>query len=145
MAHQWFGNSVTLRAWPQIWLNEGFATWAELFWQERHGGPSARTVLRRLYRTPARDTAFWNPPPGRPGGPGRLFDRTIYVRGAMVLQVLRQSVGNRVFFRIMRTWARRNRHGHGTIPGFIALAERHAHRDLGRLFRRWLFRPGKPR
>jgi aminopeptidase N len=144
-AHEWFGNSVSLRAWPQIWLNEGFATWVELFWQERTGGPSARTTFRRLYRTPASNRRFWNPPPGRPGGPGQLFDGAVYVRGAMTLQALRQKVGHRTFMGILRTWARVHRHRNATIREFIRLSERRAGRSLDRLFRRWLFQRGKPR
>ena len=144
-AHEWFGNSVTLRIWPQIWLHEGFATWIELFWQERHGGPSARAVFRRLYRIPASNRRFWNPPPGRPGGPGELFDGAVYIRGAMTLQALRQKVGHRTFMGILRTWAREHRYGNATTRGFIALSERRAGRSLDRLFSRWLFQRGKPR
>ena len=144
-AHQWFGNSVTLRAWPQIWLHEGFATWVELFWQERTGGPSARAVFRRLYRIPASNRRFWNPPPGRPGRPAKLFDGAIYVRGAMALQALRQKVGHATFMGILRTWARIRRHRNATIRGFIALSERRSGMNLDRLFRRWLFQRGKPR
>lgn len=144
-AHQWFGNSVTLRAWPQIWLHEGFATWVELFWQERHGGPSVRRVFNRLYRIPASQTGFWNPPPGRPGGPAQLFRQSVYVRGAMTLQALRQRIGHDRFMGVLRAWARQHRHGNATIPAFIRLAERRAGHDLDRLFGRWLYQPGKPR
>ena len=144
-AHQWFGNSVTLRAWPQIWLHEGFATWLELFWQERTGGPSARAMFRRFYRIPASNRGFWNPPPGRPGGPAKLFDSAVYIRGAMALQALRQKIGHRTFMGILRTWARAHRHGNATIRGFIGLSERRSGRDLDRLFGRWLYQQGKPR
>jgi len=143
-AHQWFGNLVTLRAWPQIWLHEGFATWIELFWQERTRGPSARAAFRRLYRIPASNKRFWNPPPGRPGGPAELFDSAVYVRGAMALQALRQKVGHRTFMGILRAWARIHRHGNATIHGFIRLSERRSGRELDRLFSEWLFQRGKP-
>ena len=42
LAHQWFGDAVTLRQWPDIWLHEGFAEWSEWIWAERHGGPTAQ-------------------------------------------------------------------------------------------------------
>src|SRR4051812_36839545 len=67
LSHQWYGDAVTLRQWPDIWLHEGFATWSEWIWAERHGGPSAAAQFAELAATPATNEAFWNPPPGNPG------------------------------------------------------------------------------
>jgi aminopeptidase N len=144
LSHMWYGDSVTLRRWPDIWLHEGFATWSEWIWSEHQGGASAHQTFRTLYNTPAQDTDFWTPPPGDPGSPVNLFDGTVYDRGAMTLQALREKVGNRTFFRILRRWAARHRYGNVTTAQFIALAERVSGRNLRRFFDVWLYRPDKP-
>jgi aminopeptidase N len=146
LAHQWFGNSVSLRRWHQIWLNEGFATWAEWLWQERAGGMTVRKRFKELYRRHGPgETGFWNPPPGRPGGPEHLFDSTIYVRGGMALEALRQEVGTPTFFRILRDWAADHAYGNAGIQQFIDLAEADSGQDLDRFFQIWLYQRGKPR
>ncbi|HEX6601353.1 MAG TPA: M1 family metallopeptidase, partial [Solirubrobacterales bacterium] len=144
-AHQWFGNSVGLERWPEIWLNEGFATWAQWYYAERHGGRSAGAIFERLYRVPASNTGFWNPPPGHPGTPRHLFDPSVYVRGAMAVQALREEIGTKPLLRSLRRWTRAHRYGSATIKQFIALAEATAGRDLDRFFDRWLYQRGKPR
>jgi aminopeptidase N len=144
LAHMWFGDSVTLTQWPDIWLHEGFATWSEWIWSEYQGNKTAAQWFKQLYSTPAQDDAFWNPPPGNPGTPASLFDGTIYYRGAMTLQALREKIGNAVFMRIMRDWAQDNRFGNVTTPEFIALAERESGQDLARFFDIWLYQAGKP-
>lgn len=143
-AHQWFGDSVGLKRWPEIWLNEGFATWTEWYYAELHGGRSARAIFNRLYRVPAANTRFWNPPSGHPGSAKNLFGPSVYIRGAMALQALRQKVGTKPMLQTLRSWATEHRYGSGTIKEFVALAEKVAGRDLDPFFQRWLYQRGKP-
>jgi aminopeptidase N len=144
LSHMWFGDSVTLTEWPDIWLHEGFATWSEWIWSEDQGNKSAHQWFEQLYNTPAQDSAFWNPPPADPGTPVFLFNGTIYYRGGMTLQALREKVGDFTFFRIVRDWAQQNRFGNVTTPQFIAHAERISGMDLHAFFDAWLYQPGKP-
>jgi aminopeptidase N len=142
-AHQWFGDSVSPTRWQDIWLNEGFATYAEWLYREQHGGDSAQKTFDALYARPASD-GLWAFPPGDPGSGAHLFDTPVYARGAMALHELRRAVGDRVFLRILRAWAAAHRHGHGTTAQFTALAERESGKDLNGLFTTWLYAQGKP-
>jgi aminopeptidase N len=144
ISHMWYGDSVTLTEWPDIWLHEGFATWSEWIWSERTGGPSAHDTFVELYQTPASNTRFWTPPPAVPGEPANLFDGTIYNRGGMTLQALREKIGDRAFFRLMRDWASQNRYGNVSTRDFIKLAERESGRSLRNFFDVWLYQPAKP-
>ncbi|MEU3986055.1 M1 family metallopeptidase [Streptomyces sp. NPDC026672] len=142
-AHQWFGDSVSLTAWKDIWLNEGFATYAEWLYGEQHGGDSAQKTFDALYARPASDR-LWAFPPGDPGSGAHIFGSPVYDRGAMTLHELRGAVGDPAFFRILRAWATEHRAGHGTTARFIGLAERISGKNLDDLFHTWLYQSGKP-
>ncbi|MFF7446384.1 MULTISPECIES: M1 family aminopeptidase [unclassified Streptomyces] len=142
-AHQWFGDSVSLTSWKDIWLNEGFATYAEWLYAEQHGGDSAQKTFDELYARPASD-GLWEFPPGDPGSGANIFGTPVYARGAMALHQLRKAVGDRVFFRTLRAWAGEHRAGHGTTAQFVRLAERQSGKDLDGLFRTWVYGRGKP-
>ncbi|WTY68478.1 M1 family metallopeptidase [Streptomyces sp. NBC_01410] len=142
-AHQWFGNSVSLTTWKDIWLNEGFATYAEWLYDEQHGGQSAQKAFDALYASPA-SSDLWAFPPADPGSGAHIFDTPVYARGAMALHKLRTAVGDRTFFRILRTWASDHRDGHGTTAQFIRLSERQSGKDLDQLFHTWIGTKGKP-
>jgi aminopeptidase N len=144
LSHMWYGDSVTLTEWPDIWLHEGFATWSEWIWSEHLGQKSAHNYFKTLYNTPAKDTAFWTPPPGDPGGPEFMFNGTIYNRGGMTLQALREKIGDGAFFEIMRRWAAEHRHGNVRTPQFVALAEQVSGMQLDHFFDVWLYQPDKP-
>jgi aminopeptidase N len=144
IAHMWYGDSVTLSQWPDIWLHEGFATWSEWIWSEHSGQKTAAKYFDNLYNTPAQNTVFWTPPPGDPGTPVLMFNGTIYNRGAMTLQALRQKIGDFAFFQILRRWAAENRYANVTTPQFIALSEDVSGMQLDTFFDVWLFRLEKP-
>jgi aminopeptidase N len=146
MAHMWFGNAVTPVEWVDIWLNEGFARWSEWIWFERNDAsqPTAQQRFDTFYATPDTNTGFWNPPPGNPGSAAALFDGTIYTRGAMTLQALRQKIGDDQFFRILRSWYAEHKYGNATTADFIALAERVSGQELDQFFQIWLYTEGKP-
>ena len=143
LAHQWYGDSVALRRWRDIWLNEGFATYAEWLWNQRELGFTPQNFFDNYYARPA-DANFWNLRIGNPGSQ-RIFDLPIYIRGAMTLHALRTRIGDDDFFRVLRRWAQGRRNGHGTTPQLVRLAERvSGRRSLDRLFDTWLLRGSKP-
>jgi hypothetical protein len=143
LAHQWYGDSLTIQAWRHIWLNEGFATYAEWLWNEREGLGTAQETFDFFYEAIPADDPFWSVVIGDPG-PDSLFDFAVYARGAMTLHQLRLTVGDEVLFRILKAWARTQAGDNVTTREFIRLAERMSDQQLDALFEEWLFTPSKP-
>ncbi|MEU4244055.1 M1 family metallopeptidase [Actinoplanes sp. NPDC026619] len=141
-SHQWFGDAVSLRRWQDIWLNEGFAMYAEWLWSEHVGDGTAQEMFDSLYSAFGEDDELWTVPPGDPGVP--VITPEVYLRGAMTVHQLRVAVGDAAFFRILRSWVAEHRYGNADTAQFIALAERISGRDLGALFQAWLYAPVKP-
>ncbi|WP_428963588.1 M1 family metallopeptidase [Micromonospora fluostatini] len=141
LAHQWFGNSVALTKWEDIWLNEGFATYAEWLWNEHDGGPSVQQAFDTHYAGVAAEV--WQTPPGRPG-PQNLFSTSVYQRGGMTVHALRLAVGDEAFFRILKAWPAQKRDANGTTADFVALAEKTSGKQLDALFDAWLYGTDKP-
>lgn len=144
LAHQWYGDSVTPRDWQDIWLNEGFATYAEDLWVAAHGGRSSAEAFRDRYRSHGPSSSLWSPAPARFTDPADLFGDPVYTRGAMTLQALRERIGSRDFFTVLRRWAGAHRGGVVGTPAFEALAERVSAEHLSTLFDDWLFVPRRP-
>ncbi|MFG1872642.1 M1 family metallopeptidase [Micromonospora arborensis] len=141
LAHQWFGDSVALAKWEDIWLNEGFATYAEWLWAEHTNEYTAKQAFDTDYaRVPAQ---VWKTPPGKPGVQ-ELFSESVYQRGGMTLHALRVAVGDEAFFEIVKTWAAEKRNGTATTAEFVALAERISGKQLDALFDAWLYGTKKP-
>ena len=148
LAHQWFGDALVLDHWSDMWLNEGFATWSEWIWTERHNRQTAQARFNQLYaisEDSSRGQDLWFPAPNALPGPADLFGTPVYDRGAMTLQALRAKIGNdNRFLRILRTWYAENRYSNVTTEEFIATAERVSGLQLDHFFDVWLFQEGRP-
>ena len=143
LAHQWFGDSVSVHSWRDIWLNEGFATFTEWLWSEAHHEGTAADLFAQTYAAHPADDAFWTTTIGDPGI-GREFVGAVYDRGAMTLQALRTRIGEAAFRTTMRAWAAQHRYRDGSIAQFITLAERVSRVDLGSFFWQWLYTAKRP-
>jgi aminopeptidase N len=133
LAHQWFGDSVGLADWGDLWLNEGFATYAEFLWFE-HDGRFTRDQIGPLIV----GGGFPLAPPGRPD-PTNLFSPSIYFRGALTLHAIRLTVGDDAFFDILRGWTEAFGGATATTEDFIELAEATSGQALRPIIEAWLY------
>lgn len=121
LSHQWFGNSLTVRRWRDIWLHEGFACYCEWLWSQESGGDTADQWARhyhdRLKALP-QDLVLGDP------GPDDMFDDRVYKRGALLLHALRLRLGDSDFFALLKEWATDHRHGLVSTEDFEAAAQR---------------------
>ena len=142
LAHQWYGDSVAVERWRDIWLNEGFATYAEWMWVAHDGGPSMASQFDGAYARPG-DSSFWKLNVSNPGY-ANLFNAPIYSRGAMTLFALRLQVGAPTVNKILRHWANRFANGNGRTGEFKRVAERVSGVSLDAFFTKWLVDGVKP-
>lgn len=141
LAHQWFGNSVTLRQWRDIWLHEGFACYAEWLWSETRGLKSAEERARDARRGLAlklRTITVGDP------GPEKMFDDRVYKRGALAVHALRTAAGDEAFIRVLHRWQADFRHANASAPEFFALASEETGLDVAALLEPWLYEKSLP-
>jgi aminopeptidase N len=141
LAHQWFGNSLTVADWRHIWLNEGLATYAEWLWSQASGGRTAdelaRTARLQLAKLP-QDLVLADP------GVQRMFDDRVYQRGALTVHALRLRLGESAFFTMLREWASKYKYGTVTTEAFTSLVQSHSPRPLDEDFNAWLYQTRLP-
>jgi aminopeptidase N len=146
-AHQWFGDAVTERDWPDIWLSEGFATYFDGVIGAALDGD---TVLANSMRANA-DAYFKSDVTDRPivdsawaADPIKLLNANSYPKGAWVLHMLRGLMGDSAFFGGLRTYYQTYRDSNATSEDFERVMEKAAKADYGWFFRQWLYQPGYP-
>jgi aminopeptidase N len=139
LAHQWFGDSVSLKNWQDIWLKEGFASYAEWLWQTKND-PQQMLQVAKQERQNFNDSQLSVAAPS----PQNLYTGESYTGGALVLEALRIEVGDETFFKILRTYAERYKYGVAGTTDFISVANEISGRDLTDFFKAWLFSPTMP-
>jgi aminopeptidase N len=138
LSHQWFGDSVSVADWSDIWLNEGFATYSEGLWIEHlHGSEALDAWVKSQYADVAANPKSFVPP-GKPSADD-LFNDGVYVRGGLTLHALRLEVGDKAFFEILKTYFSRYKNGNASTDDFIAVAKEVSGKDLTEFFNSWLY------
>jgi aminopeptidase N len=144
LAHQWWGDLVTCATWHDIWLNEGFATYAEALWFEsKPGGGQAALRQRMEERHPAdvSGTVYCYDD----SSASRIFSGNLsYRKAGWVLHMLRRVVGDEAFFATLAAWRDEFAFATATTADFQRVVETVSGRDLERFFRQWVFEGGAP-
>lgn len=157
LAHQWFGDLVTCRSWEHLWLNEGWASMCEALWQEHKAGPDdgRREYLRVVRRfaggqrvgnrgtfpyAPAMASNYYHDP-----DEAIMKTDDVYAKGAMVLHMLRQRLGDDVFTAGTRLYLDRFKYNLAETDDFRRCLEEVSGESLERFFAQWVYRPGLPR
>ena len=145
MAHHWFGDLVTPADWPDVWLNEGFATYCEALWLEHEEGPAA--MRRRLASIgPGQHPSLFE-------GEGLLADPEpvlpnllVYHKGAWVLHMLRGALGDAAFRAFLRDWvgSPQRAYAHATTADLVRVVGEHAAFDAAAFLEPWLHTDAVP-
>jgi aminopeptidase N len=145
-AHQWFGDAVTAREWPHLWLSEGFATYLSALWTAHTQGDIAfRSTMRTAAETIFESQATARPVVDTAGtDPGALLNSNSYQKGAWVLHQLRGIVGDSAFFGSLRRYYATFRDSTALSPDFARITSQTAGRNLDWYFRQALTQPGYP-
>jgi aminopeptidase N len=138
LAHQWFGDSVSVADWSDIWLNEGFATYSEGLWLEHlYGREGMDDFVRFQYAEVATYPEYYVSPGDPPADD--LFNGGVYVWGGLTLHALRLEIGDEAFFETLKTYFALYKNGNATTDDFIAVAEKVSGKELNEFFDTWLY------
>jgi aminopeptidase N len=144
-AHQWFGDAVTTKEWPHVWLSEGFATYFAALWTERSKGDSAFRAELQQMRASVLNARLTRTTPvidEKLDDLRRLLNSNVYQKAGFVLHMLRREVGDSAFYRGIRAYYGKHRHGHALTADFIREMETASGSRLDWFFEQWMRRPG---
>ena len=135
-AHQWFGDAVTPTTWTDLWLNEGFAMYAQYLWEQKVFGFSD-AVLEKFLREQDAKLRKKSGPPGKPTA-GYFAESNVYVCPAAMLKELNDDLGDKEFFALATAWVQEQRNTHQDRAAFIAFVNERTGKDFTQLINTWL-------
>ena len=151
LAHQWFGDLVTMPWWDDVWLNEGFATWlATKVVEDTHPEYNAEltrvAVLERAFDMDAKESARQVRQPIRSDHDIKnAFDAITYTKGGALLAMFERYLGTERFRDGLRLYLQRHRFANGTSGDLLAALEEAAGQPVAAAFTSFLDQPGVPR
>lgn len=145
LGHQWWGDLVTCRDWAHLWLNEGFASYCEVLWDEHKKGKE--TAHYDLYLKSKSAIAGGKERPivdRRYASPRMMFDARAYPKGAWVLNMLRANLGEEVFWKAIKTYGHEHKYQSIETSDLRKTLERVSGKSLEQFFYDWTERAGNP-
>jgi aminopeptidase N len=141
LAHQWFGNCISVKGWPHIWLNEGFANYASALWKESVEGKVAYLDLMRSWdKDEFIGSVFIKDPTNKDA----LFSETTFQKGAWVLHMLRHVMGDKAFFDALRSYVKAYAYRAASTEDFQSVCEKAYGESLDWFFKEWIYGVNRP-
>jgi aminopeptidase N len=148
LAHSWFGNLVTCKDWSQAWLNEGFATFMEASYKEHERGRDAYLQEMRMNAMTyfMEDALKYRRPIvyDRYRAPIDLFDATLYKKGALIVHMLRETVGDDLFWKSLNRYLTENRLKSVETADLQRAFAETTGQNLDWFFDQWVYKAGFP-
>jgi aminopeptidase N len=148
LAHQWFGNLVTCNEWSHLWLNEGFATYCELlYWEKSRGIDEFYLQLikysdkyfeevDKLYKRPIVTKLYKHP--------DELFDAHSYEKGACILHMIRNYIGEDYFRKCLKIYIEKFKGKAIETNNLLKVIEEISGKSMHLFFDQWIYRKGHP-